>query len=392
MEKAAFIYDRLYGDIRFGSMDLLLFQTKEMARLRHVSLSAVPSWTVPAGVCASRFEHSVGAGHLARIVGARRDFQDYSTNLYFAALSHDLGTPPFSHSSEYFLVKLFGKNHEVFAQDVLAGSEFAKEVRRQGGNIDTIMNLIAGNKKPLSDLINGSLDIDNLDNTLRYGLSMGILRTALYSPEKLAQSFSLDRGRLSLNCGDISHLWGWGDTRGIVYKFVYGEANLSPGMMLFRALDFAERDGELGRDFFRMTDVEAFLYLSNKCNMRTRTLMERADRWLLYPRAFNLSAAAFSEETVKFILHAENRGMVADEVGTLLGIEPENVCVYMGKDKGFRRVDLPVMVGGVEGEFFPSGQSAFMVQVYVHPKHFDGHTKAKIGEFLKDRLKLPPSS
>src|SRR3989344_7166750 len=171
-DTVGFICDRLYGKIEYDANQLKLFQTREMARLRHVSLSAIPTWTIPTGVCASKFEHSIGVAHLATIVGSKAEFQDIARDLYFAALAHDMGTPPFSHASEYFQIKLLKKNHEQFAEDVIDGSEFAKVVRKNGGDIERIINFVIGREKPMSDIVNGSIDIDNLDNSLRFGLSM----------------------------------------------------------------------------------------------------------------------------------------------------------------------------------------------------------------------------
>lgn len=370
-EPISFVYDRLYGQVEVTEQDLRLFQTRELARLRHVSLSAIPTWTILTGVCASKFEHSVGVAHLARVVSERPEFQEVSRDLYFAALAHDLGTPPFSHASEYFQTKLTGKNHEVFAEEIIEGGEFAREVKRQGGNIDRIIAFVKGEDKPLSDLVNGSIDIDNLDNTLRFGLSTGLLHEINYSPEELARAYAIRDQKLVLLAEHATGIEGWEETRRVVYEFVYGGINLSAGMMLFRALDFARREGKINRDYFLMTDSEAFTYLATECNVRTRALIERVDRWILYPRVYNFRKAEVSGGFVNYVLDPDNRGKIADEIGAELGIPPEDVCVYMGKDKGFKKIHLPIVGSGDDQEHRPRNKLAYMVQVYLHPKWID---------------------
>lgn len=363
-----FIYDRLYKQIKFTAYDLKLFQTRELARLRHVSLSAIPTWIVPTGTCATKFEHSVGVAHLAKLVSDKPEFRDIAKDLYFSALAHDIGTPPFSHASEYFQVKLTGKNHEEFVEEIIGDSEFAQEVKKQGGNIDRINSYIKGADKPLSDLINGSIDIDNLDNSLRFGLSMGLFSELLYSPEELAQAYAVRDNKLVLREEHSNDIDKWEKTREIVYDFVYGDVNLSTGTMLFRAIDFAARVGEINRDYFLMTDNEAFNYLGFKCNSRTGTLIERAYRWIFYPRVYNFRNTVVSEKLIKFVMDSDNRGKLADEISVNLKIPPEDVCVYMGRDKGYKRIHLPIVGRNGDRQHQPRNQQAYMIQVYIHPK------------------------
>jgi len=183
------IIDRLYGRIAITAGDLKLFQTKEITRTRNISMSAQPSHMLNAGMCDTRFNHSVGVAHLAKIAGRKSEFQDIGKDLYFAALCHDAGHPPFSHSCEYFLERVLGRNHEEMVNEILDGSELEKEITRQGGSIDTIIKLIQGRLPPYSDLLNGTIDIDNLDNILRYALGIGLLKEPSFSPEKITKFF-----------------------------------------------------------------------------------------------------------------------------------------------------------------------------------------------------------
>jgi len=384
-EQPDFIFDRLYERLEFTPDDLRLFQTKELTRLRQVSLSATPTWIVPAGICATKFEHSVGVWHLARVVGQRPEFCDFVKDLAFAALAHDLGTPPFSHASERFLMKLIGKNHEEFAEDVLDNSEFSREVERQGGSPEIVTKLVKGEYKPLSDIINGSIDLDNLDNSLRYGLSMGLFREHLYSPENLAQAFAMRGGRLVLLPGYDQDLEGWEECRRKVYKFGSSPANMSPGMMMVRAMDFAVREGEIKRDFFFKNDAEAFSYLVTECNPRTKILVEMVQKWMFYSRIFNFSTSQPTDYIMDFFSDVDNRGILADEISSLLKAPPEEVCVYLGKDKGFKRIHIPILDDrGEEQERPAASELAWMAQVYVHPR-WAGRSE-RVSEFMKERL------
>lgn len=386
MVKTDYLDDRLYGKVSFDKDDLRLFQTRELARLRQIALSAVPPWTLPSGQSANRFEHSVGVAQLARIVGQKKEFRELSRDLYFASLAHDIGSPPFSHVAEIFQVKIFGKNHEEFLESIIQGSEFGKEVRRQGGDLKTVGLLVKGELRPLSDLLNGTIDIDNLDNTLRIGISMGILQELLYSPERLARSYSAKKGRLVLTGKNVlEDISGWEETRKWVYEFVYGRHNLAPAAMLLRALDFAYQNGELAQDFFFMNDAEAFLFLERKCNKISSNITKMLKSWQFYERVFQFSSPNPNDFMKKAVTRFETRQELATEVAAEIKAAPEDVALYLGSNKGFKKIHIPIVEGsGKEKEHSPQIKLTFMAQVFLHPRHSD--KKVLVEKFMKERF------
>ncbi len=382
------IYDRLYGEFSCAHDDERLFQTPELTRLRQVSLSAVPTWLTPTGVCASKFEHTIAVGHLARIVGTIPAFQDIARDLYFAALAHDVGTPPFSHISEHLLRRLLKRNHEEFVEEVIDGSEFAQEIVRQGGSLDRLLRFVTGKEPPYSDLLNGSIDIDNLDNTLRYGYSMGILRSASlpYLPEWLAGSYRLHDGRLALDGSASSGVSQWAACRKVVYRYVHSPPNIVGGMMLYRALDFAARAEEIPKSYFTMTDGEAYRYLLEQCNSRTQVLVQRAMRWQFYALTFNDWTRAPSAKLREFTENIETRSSLADALSAEFEIPPEDICVYCGKDRGWKRIDLCLLSPDAD---LPAPvaplEPTWMIQVYVHPAHASSNDaiRARVTEVVE---------
>lgn len=381
----SYIVDLLYKRVEITPSDVRLFQTKELTRTRSISLSAQPAQILNAGMCDTRFNHSVGVAHLAKIVGKKEEFKEISKDFYLASLVHDVGHPPFSHTSEYFQERALGKNHEEVVGEILHGSELGKEITRQGGSIERITQLIQGKLPPFSEILNGSIDIDNMDNVLRYALSTGIFSKATYSPENISDSYALEEDKLIFLPGIESEIRGWEEARKTVYDFVDAPVSMSIAMMMFRGLGFAERENELRDNFFFMNDVEAFNYLKTKCNSRTRSLFTNIESWKFHQQVFEFATTNPSQNVKNLISNRDNRIVLADEISSELDIEPESISVYVGKSKGVRQIHVPISGRvGNNTVYQQKNTQKWMANVYVDASHMD--KAPKIGELINSKL------
>jgi len=130
----------------------------------------------------SRFGHMIGAMHLAgkaydSIVRNSKEFGDFDEDetdrktLRIAALLHDVGHAPFSHSLEHLL----DDKHENYST-ILVDHYFKEIIENAGVKPENVKNLILGaySKPYLSKIINGQLDVDRLDYLLRDSLYSGV--------------------------------------------------------------------------------------------------------------------------------------------------------------------------------------------------------------------------
>ena len=380
------MYDRLYGRIHFSEQEWALLQTSPLTRLHHISLSSIPSWLTTSSVCASRFEHSLGVAYLAKLLTRKKDFYEIRTDLIAAALLHDAGSPPFSHASEYFLQRQHGITHEESVKHALENDQVKNALNRIGARPETVFELINGQGK-CGKLLNGSIDLDNIDNSLRFGLSTGLFSSKIYKPEALASAFTIHQNQLTLALPDDEILQKWDACRKRVYDYVYSPANLAGGMMLYRAMEFAFEAGELTDDFYTYTDVQAFNYLKDGCNPLSQKLMRWAEQWNFYDLAYSYTTTKPSERLLQIISDSSNRGVLSDELALALGSSREQVSAFLAKDKGFKSIDLPVITP--QGNNFAAQSKrllAWNVQVYVHPSLI---TKQEyIAEWLQERLEI----
>ncbi|MEM2674830.1 MAG: HD domain-containing protein, partial [Candidatus Hadarchaeales archaeon] len=117
MEKV--IHDPVHGGIRLDPTVARLLETAEVQRLRGVRQLGLASLVFP-GANHTRFEHALGVAHLSRIFASELGVEE-ARLLQCAALLHDIGHPPFSHTLEFQMLDHTGKTHEQVALELIEG-------------------------------------------------------------------------------------------------------------------------------------------------------------------------------------------------------------------------------------------------------------------------------
>src|SRR6185295_15683301 len=174
------IRDPLWNNIRVEPLALELIDTPVFQRLRYVRQLGLAFLVYP-GAGHSRFEHALGAYHLARlalaILSERGDLKNIDPSLQAevkaAMLLHDIGHYPFSHALE----EIGAPNHEEVARPMITEGAVAKLLRKELGAKapERIMDLICGKSdSPLQGLISGSLDLDKIEYLRRDALMCGV--------------------------------------------------------------------------------------------------------------------------------------------------------------------------------------------------------------------------
>jgi uncharacterized protein len=156
-----------------------LIGTKEFQRLRRIKQLGTTYLTFH-GAEHSRFNHSLGVYEIIRRiiddVFVGREHWDHSERLLClcAALLHDLGHGPFSHSFE----KVFRLDHEDFTQAIILGNtEVNKVLRRMGDDFPKkVAEVIAKTykNKLVVSLISSQIDADRMDYLLRDAYYTGV--------------------------------------------------------------------------------------------------------------------------------------------------------------------------------------------------------------------------
>ncbi len=174
--------DPVHQEITLNSDDpverliIELIDSKEFQRLRWIRQLGT-GWFTFHGAEASRFQHSLGTMYVAKLMFEKisQDLilddataTEYKALVLIAALLHDIGHGPFSHSSE----RINNIKHEVWTQLLIKSKE--TEINQiletyQPGLSEKVISVL--NKtypiKFLSSIVNSQLDCDRFDYLLR---------------------------------------------------------------------------------------------------------------------------------------------------------------------------------------------------------------------------------
>jgi len=190
--------DPVHGFVRADELEAALLDSRPLQRLRFVHQLGLTSLVFP-GAEHSRFAHVVGAMDLAgRVYDA---LSVHAPDLLppgprarerrlvrLAALLHDLGHAPFSHSAEGLFED--GLDHEAMTRRLLASDDVAACFARHGDGVEPaeVAALLRRGEGPagrlLAQVVSGELDVDKMDYLLRDSLHCGV-RYGSYDLDRL---------------------------------------------------------------------------------------------------------------------------------------------------------------------------------------------------------------
>ncbi len=204
------IRDPVHGFIRADPLEAALIASRPFQRLRFIHQLGFTFLVYP-GAEHSRFSHALGAMHLAGRVydalaaksgGLLPPAERHSLPrrlVRAAALLHDLGHAPFSHSAEELFEHRI--DHEEMTRRLIHTAEIEDIFARLGDGLRPreVSRLLAGStggaggagegggvraERLLAQVISGELDVDKMDYLLRDGLYCGV-RYGNYDLERL---------------------------------------------------------------------------------------------------------------------------------------------------------------------------------------------------------------
>ncbi|MDQ2667606.1 MAG: HD domain-containing protein [Gemmatimonadota bacterium] len=345
--------DPLWNNIRVDPVALRLIDTPAFQRLRYVRQLGLAYLVYP-GASHSRFEHAIGAYHLARRTLNQFTERELTIGVdadecriaRYAALLHDIGHYPFSHALE----EIGALHHEEVARPLITSGESAGILREALGDDapERIMALIRGRSaSPLQGLISGSLDLDKIEYLKRDAFMCGVNYGDI-DAERLLDSLTLvedpDTGaaRVGISEKGLSALESLLFAKYQMYRNVYWHhAVRSATAMYKRLVESALSTGSLDAGTLASFTDEGLLHALEE-RSPTPLLAALCER-RLYKRAFECPAAELPPDIGEWI--ADDRALVVrveDQLAIELGMQPGEVLLDYPMKTQMLGLDIPV--------------------------------------------------
>jgi len=248
-------HDPLHGAIRLDRNDpaealaIDLIDSAPFQRLRRVRQLG-PAFLTFHGAESSRFTHSLGVLHLARLALQQLErhhleLAEHRAVLYAAALLHDVGHAPLSHSGE----EMYGLHHEAWSGRLIREHPALRDrlEAHAPGTANAVADLLEHGDHPcpaIKALVCSQLDCDRLDYLVRDSYSTGTTYGRL-DLERILAAFTLaPDGQLAISPKGLMAVEHYLVVRNLMYRSVYNHRlNVVCNWLLNQAIATARRLG-----------------------------------------------------------------------------------------------------------------------------------------------------
>ena len=278
------IIDPIHGfiDVDLAPIQVVLRHpyVQRMRRINHLGLTEM----VYPGATHTRFQHMLGTMHIMRRVldklskqGVSISCKEYESAC-IAALLHDIGHAPLSHTLEY---QLLSENHETL------GAQLRKILFQETGLSPTYVEAMLNGTYPrpfFNTLLNGALDVDRMDYLSRDSFFTGVtegrinlerLLEVIYVEEDRHELCVLEKGEDTAH--DFLH------ARQMMYRQVYNhQAVWTVSCMLRAAVRQAKILYQAGHDI-DISSLLAKIYDASTVNtevLQVFAQLEDAELWM----------------------------------------------------------------------------------------------------------------
>ncbi|MEP6691314.1 MAG: HD domain-containing protein [Gemmatimonadaceae bacterium] len=351
------IRDPLWNSITLEPLAVELMDSAVFQRLRYVRQLGLAFFVYP-GATHSRFEHALGAYHLARrtlrMLDERGELAwpgaipaDEVAAVRAAALLHDVGHYPFSHALE----EIGALHHEEVARPLITAGEIASLLRARIGDDapERVFALIRGTStSPLQRLISGSLDLDKVEYLKRDALMCGVPYGEIDVDRLIHSLVVLDdpgTGAPSIGVREkgLAALESLLFAKYQMYRNVYWHhAVRSATAMYKRMVDDALRARTLAAGELAALADEGLLHRLDESS--PSSLLDRLRERRLYKRAFECPAGELGERVAEWV--STDRALVLateDALAAELGLAPGELLLDYPEKPQMLGLDIPVL-------------------------------------------------
>tara|TARA_B100001996_G_scaffold223269_1_gene171762 strand:+ start:183 stop:1499 length:1317 start_codon:yes stop_codon:yes gene_type:complete len=362
------INDTIHGSFSIDGVREELLSTPEFNKLSHIKQLGLAHLVFP-GAHHTRFEHSLGVSHLAgKMAGSLSLSNEESTIVEVAAMLHDVGHGPYSHTLEHILHERGGADHMHITEGIITGDyDILSDEERtlfperrtvpeilESYGIDPkeVASLIhgpgAGGKErnlfhwgegaeafesedhTLAHLVHGPVDCDQMDYLLRDAHFTGV-RHGIIDHHRLIHCMERHSGDIAVTEGGLSALEGMMTARALMYSAVYfHKVTRITEVMLSRAVERSSDSLPEAVEMQRMVDAEVWHAMDSAGPFAKDMLKRLKYRRLLKNCVTRRMEELTSDQIDRLVFlatNADERIQVEDEIARRSGLDAGYVCI-----------------------------------------------------------------
>lgn len=320
-DKTKTIRDPIHGDIKLDGLSLELIEAPEIQRLYHIKQLGFAHLVFP-GAHHTRFEHSLGAYYVASRAAETLNLDKEEKEIITcASMIHDIGHGPFSHTLEFILRNTLNVDHVDLTEKLILGeydifdpeekeyigsSSVNNILNKHGIDQKEIISNIRGktNKKPyLSQLLNSSIDVDQLDYLVRDAYYTGVAY-GLIDTERFLQTLTINNNKLAVIKKGVGVVENILMARTLMYSSVYFHKTVRIAeLMLSKAFEMIDNLEPF--NFFKMTDAELINNLK-KMGAYQHEIATRLKYRKLFKQVYAVSGSNLNETRINAVKSLED--------------------------------------------------------------------------------------
>jgi HD superfamily phosphohydrolase len=300
------------------------------------------------GATHTRFEHALGAYHLARraldllvdVDGRKAVAPGEALRVRLAALLHDIGHYPFSHALEEAGLP----HHETLAERHLTTGDLAHVLDRLGVPAADLLPLIqARGPSPLVGLVSGPVDVDKLDYLSRDAQACGVPYGVIDVDRLLASLVLADGRALALHEKGLSALESLLFAKYQMYRNVYWHHAVRSATVMFKRLVRRAIAGRLAAaDEIAVATDDGLIH--DLMQKDTTGLAPALRQRRLAKRALDVSAADLPPDAADWpATDPDLLERVEDRLACESGLEPNELFLDFPDKREALALDVPVL-------------------------------------------------
>jgi HD superfamily phosphohydrolase len=310
------IRDPIHGNIRLEGLFLEILESPEIQRLHNIKQLGFAHLVFPGGHH-TRIEHSIGTYYMSlRVAEALALTSDEKRIFSCASILHDIGHGPFSHTLEFIIREKFDVDHIDLTEKLILGEykifDDFEEIFIDSSSVHDILNkydvdheyickIIKGKtskKTYMSQLLNSSIDVDQLDYLLRdayyCGVAYGIIDIGRY-----LQTLEITNNKLVIKRKGVGVVENILMARTLMYSSVYFHKTVRIAeLMLSKAIELLKNADAF--ELFKLTDAELITEL-RKLGEYQKEIITRIKYRRLFKSVYSLTSNNLDEKKVNII-------------------------------------------------------------------------------------------